>query len=600
MGFGFFILTSIIIHLVALHHVYPQSVLIMSIKDKCNLIKKNIKNKDLPRMVIIDGSWGCGKTTFVKTHLMTHIKDMNPVYLSLTGVTDIAVFKDKLLSAIYFDNENGADALGGLIDASINFFDKATKSLDNSAASSTVATLIKSLRGAAKDSIIRKIENTVIIIDDLERIHCPELQRDIMGECLNLTLEDSKDIGFIFPVNMDEISIEKKQIEKYTSLRCVIEHDSDSYFSYAFKNYDSLANFKSIIMSCISNNKISNIRVMKRIARKLDEIVLFLDGLENRNNIDINTVLSELFKEVFIIADNHFNKGLSAHEIIFNSHYSNRENESYIGNLSRTSEGIIDFICNRKLEISQDDLGYLPKKSHGFDDFLFKKPYQFHEEFEGKLKDLELFIKRKDESKPIIIWFKLLDIYLDLVEEKYTKDNLGIDDDKDKLRLIAQQKFNKEYLSNPNRLRVKNEFLKSSYEKEVEKINKKIATEHLSSIFKKAESSWIDVDRDFFNNYEQKNLFVDEKIHAFIKLVSVWNAKNTGDFIDFVKSRYNEQTHRDSGKEIAGIKLILERLVSLQEEETNPSLIYGTRQELISTMENTIKIIERDTMISGS
>ncbi|WP_281517243.1 P-loop NTPase fold protein, partial [Vibrio parahaemolyticus] len=68
----------------------------MSIKDKCDLIKANIKNKDLPRMVTIDGSWGCGKTTFVKKHLMTHMEEMNPVYLSLTGVTDIAVFKDRL------------------------------------------------------------------------------------------------------------------------------------------------------------------------------------------------------------------------------------------------------------------------------------------------------------------------------------------------------------------------------------------------------------------------------------------------------------------------------------------------------------------------
>ncbi|EMC8461152.1 hypothetical protein VYH28_000537 [Vibrio alginolyticus] len=575
---------------------------IKDIKDKCELIKKNIENKDLPRMVIIDGSWGCGKTTFVKKHLMTHMEKMNPVYLSLTGVTDIAVFKDRLLSAIYFNNEKGANALENLLDASMNFFDKATRSLDNSATSSTATTLIKSLRGAAKDSIIRKIENTVIILDDLERIHCPELQRDIMGECLNLTLEDSKSIGFIFPVNMNEISIEKKQIEKYISLICVIEHDSDSYFSYAFGNYKSLANLKSMIVSCMSNNKISNIRVMKRIARKLDEIVRFLNGLESRNNnIDIDTVLSGLFKEVFIIADNHFNKGLSAHEIILNSHYSNRENESYIGNLSRTSEGIVDFICNRKLEISQDDLGYLPKKSHGFDDFLFKKPYQFHEDFEEKLKYLELFIKQEDESKPTIIWFKLLDIYMELVEEKYTKDNLGIKGDRDELiRLIERQTFNSEYLSNPNRLRIKNEFLKSSYEKEVEKINKKIAIVHLSSIFKKAESSWIDVDRYFFNNYEKKALFVDENIHNFIELVSVWNAKNTGDFIDFVKSRYSEQTRRDSRKEIDGIKLIIKRLVSLQTEETNPSLIYGTRQELISTMENTIKIIERDIMIYDS
>ncbi len=577
--------------------MYPQSVLVMNIVDKCNLIEKNIKNKDLPRMVIIDGGWGGGKTTFVKQHLMQHMEHMNPVYLSLTGVTDIAVFKDKLLSAIYFNNEKGANALESLLDASMNFFDKATKGFDNSAMSSTATTLIKSLRGAAKDSIIRKIENTVVILDDLERINCSKLQRDIMGECLNLTLEENKNVGFIFPVNMEEINIDKKQIEKYISLRCVIEHDSDSYFSYAFQDYESLINTKSIIINCMSDYESRNIRVMKRIASKLNDIVLFLDSLDNRENIDIDMIISELFKEAFIIADNHFNKGLSAREILFNSHYGNRESVSYISGLSRASEGFIDFICNRKLELSLADIGYLPIKSHGFDDFLFKKPYQFHEDFDKKLKSLENFIINKNESKPIIIWFKLLDTYMELVELGYTKDNINIVTDDDKIKLISFQDFNEHYLDNPNRLMIKDETLRVECEKGMEKLKDKMAMKHQSGLFEQAKTSWIEVDREIFNNYENKALFVGKNIDAFIELLSGWDPKNTGDFNDFIRDRYNERTHQRNNEDADGINTIINHLESLQKNNGTPSLLFGTRQELISTMKvavNCCKIIEEN------
>ncbi|EHK4782654.1 P-loop NTPase fold protein [Vibrio parahaemolyticus] len=572
----------------------------MSIIDKCELIKESIKNKDLPRMVTIDGSWGCGKTTFVKKHLMTHMEDMNPVYLSLTGVTDIAVFKDRLLSAIYFNNEKGANALENLLDASMNFFDKATRSLDNGATSSTVTTLIKSLRGAAKDSIIRKIENTVIIIDDLERIHCSKLQRDIMGECLNLTLDEDKNVGFIFPINMSEITLDKRQIEKYISLRYVIEHDIDSYFDYAFKEYTSLINFKPIIINCIEDVKISNIRVMKRIASKLNQVVISLDDIENDQDIDIYAILSGLFKEAFIIADNHFNKGLSAHKIKLNSDYSHRDEDIYISGLSSASEGFIDFICNRQLEFSVDDIGYIPTKSHGFDDFLFKKPYQFNECFDESLKSLEEFIKTTEKSKPIIIWFKLLDTYIELVRGSYTFDNIGIDDNEKKLKLIARQEFNGDYFSNPNRLRIKDEFLKAEYEKKLEQFNNEMAVKHQLDLFEQAKVSWIDVDREIYNNYEKRALFVGENIHVFINLLSGWDSKNTGDFTDFVKARYKDQIRKESKEEALGIKTIISHLVKLQKKDTKPSLAFGTRQELISAMEIAIKTIEEKLKSSGS
>ncbi|EJR0948613.1 hypothetical protein NYG22_000004 [Vibrio alginolyticus] len=572
----------------------------MSIKDKCELIKESIQNKDLPRMVTIDGSWGCGKTTFVKKHLMAHMEEMNPVYLSLTGVTDIAVFKDRLLSAIYFNNEKGANALESLLDASMNFFDKTTRSLDSSAASSTVTTLIKSLRGAAKDSIIRKIEKAVIIIDDLERIHCSKLQRDIMGECLNLTLDEDKNVGFIFPINMSEISLDKRQIEKYISLRYVIEHDIDSYFDYAFKEYNSLTNFKPIIINCISEVKISNIRVMKRIASKLNQVVKSLYDIENDQDIDIYAIVSGLFKEAFIIADNHFNKGLSAHKIKLNSDYSNRDEDIYIGGLSSTTEGFIDFICNRKLEFSIDDIGYIPTKSHGFDDFLFKKPYQFNECFEESLKSLEEFIKTTEKSKPIIIWFKLLDTYIELVRGSYTFDNIGIDDNEKKLKLIARQEFNGDYFSNPNRLRIKDEFLKAEYEKKLEQFDNEMAVKHQLDLFEQAKVSWIDVDREIYNNYAKRALFVGENIHIFINLLSDWDSKNTGDFTDFVKARYKDQIRKESKEEALGIKTIISHLVKLQKDDTKPSLAFGTRQELISTMEIAIKTIEENLKSSGS
>ncbi len=504
-------------------------------------------------------------------------------------------FKDKLLSAVYFDSEKGVKALEGMLGASLRLV-----SSINPTVSTTATTLLKSLQGAAKDSFIRKIDNTVVILDDLERTNCPELQKNIMGECLNLTLEENKNIGFVFPINMSEVKLEKRQIEKYISLSYTIEHEDESYFDYAFKEYPSLSEFKGMIVNCISNHTINNIRVMKRIASKLNQTTLLIRDMKNYDDIDVCTLLSGLFKEAFIIADNHFNKGLGAKEIKFKCNSRNGTMDDYIPGLERVPEGYIDFMCNVKLKPSLLDIGYIPMKSHGFDDFLFKKPYQFYETFDNTLKSLEEFLLTKEKSKSIIIWFKLLDTYMELVKGSYIVNNIGINNNEEIIALIEQQEFNWDYLGNPNRLRIKDNFLDEKYKEIKDTFDKQRIINHQLNLFEQAKTSWIDVDREIFNNYEKKPLFVGENINIFIELLNGWDAKNTGDFTDFVKARYNEQMRRESKEEMDAIKSIINHLMSLQKIDKKPSLTYGTRQELISTMENAVEIIKRDLNRSDS
>ncbi|MCR9424872.1 hypothetical protein NB464_04555, partial [Vibrio diabolicus] len=162
------------------------------------------------------------------------------------------------------------------------------------------------------------------------------------------------------------------------------------------------------------------------------------------------------------------------------------------------------------------------------------------------------------------------------------------------------QDFNEHYLDNPNRLMIKDETLRVECEKEMENLKAKMAMKHQSSLFEQAKTSWIEVDREIFNNYENKALFVGKNIDAFIELLSDWDPKNTGDFNDFIRDRYNERTHQRNSEEADGINTIINHLESLQKNDGTPSLLFGTRQELISTLKVAVKIIEENLKSSAS
>lgn len=184
-----------------------------------NEIKKYIEDDTYNYAVMIDGSWGCGKSYFVKNQLIPELLGMNSdspmlnkvCFISLYGVTTSSDFRERLRNEL-------------LTARSLSFLPKEKSSrlyeLVNSKHGHVVRKLINDIipiilgdkaSSAGKDALndayeIFDISDTVFIFDDLERCVCPV--NVLFGEINSIVEQDGAKVILIS--NLNEI---RNQIE---------------------------------------------------------------------------------------------------------------------------------------------------------------------------------------------------------------------------------------------------------------------------------------------------------------------------------------------------------------------------------------------------
>lgn len=133
------------------------------------------ENCSLAPIVLLDGAWGVGKTHFITHEYSTH-SDQDCLLISVLGIQSLQQFHEKLIGKyLSLASESESDTAAN----TVSIFSKAISAFGDVTKSSQ---LIESLSGLVKQSIISKINDVTIIVDDLERIEDRSIATLILGE----------------------------------------------------------------------------------------------------------------------------------------------------------------------------------------------------------------------------------------------------------------------------------------------------------------------------------------------------------------------------------------------------------------------------------
>lgn len=134
--------------------------------------------------VMIDGTWGCGKTYFVTNVLKVKLKEheankekkikgykkRNVIYVSLYGIKSIGDISKQLYMEAYFGNNNevgkllkkGASIISSMVPLAFDIAKPFIKDVevDEKNVSNVISEFLS-------------IKNSILIFDDLERCECP-------------------------------------------------------------------------------------------------------------------------------------------------------------------------------------------------------------------------------------------------------------------------------------------------------------------------------------------------------------------------------------------------------------------------------------------
>lgn len=70
-----------------------------------------MSDTSFPQVVLLDGSWGSGKTHFIKRHLINRVEkqfNQQVYFFSLYGISSIDDFRDKIISLSLTDKEEAS------------------------------------------------------------------------------------------------------------------------------------------------------------------------------------------------------------------------------------------------------------------------------------------------------------------------------------------------------------------------------------------------------------------------------------------------------------------------------------------------------------
>jgi hypothetical protein len=498
-----------------------------------------LDDTSFPPLVMLDGEWGEGKTYYTKETLIPELErqEKKCVFFSLTGLSSISDFKDRLLSASLLNTPLDAEqgiAISGIFGTLIKSF--------SGDSGGTIASLLGGATGLIKESLLSKLKDKYIIIDDLDRVTNCDLSNLIIGECLQLT--DTGNLKFIFIVN-DKMSLANKDLkEKVFSGVVKLNRTVFDAIEIAFSKYDWFDNYKDKIVKIIEDKGLKNIRVLKRCSKNINVI---FELLKSDENFDLTACMSVVIDGVIIITYYHYVKGLGESEIWTNSGYSLPKKDKVMeySDLKQmryflTKEFISYCVGGDNWNVSLEDLGRLPEKKCPIDTFLFANNFQLDDtEFRDNVDTLHKFVFHK-QNVPFSKWFEaayyyyflhkhdfllgdmpeLSESFDDLVESK-TFDYSDLDGRTHSLKINSEDNYIYE----------KYKIQKDLYRKNKEQIIK-------IDIFDRMKDSWVNVDIEIYKSHQLTPFFNQFSVEQLKECVDNWHNKDLLLFNDFISHRF--------------------------------------------------------------
>lgn len=234
-------------------------------------------SSSLDTAIMLNGSWGSGKTYFVKKELIPALGEEKCVYVSLNGVKSADEITDRILLSIM-----GSDA--GSEKKLWTSFYKFAKKADWGTKGNIARDFAFAFSGYLKDiTINRNLKGCLLIVDDLERVSDDLLIKDVLGFFCTHFIEKQKQKIF-FICNESEIKDPKYDSIKEKSISWTIEYapkleecfdsivrNTSLVFHNKFLNETSYN--KSVIMKLFKTAKITNLRTVIKITEIINRIL---------------------------------------------------------------------------------------------------------------------------------------------------------------------------------------------------------------------------------------------------------------------------------------------------------------------------------------
>ncbi|KYN24519.1 hypothetical protein AUQ44_00890 [Vibrio cidicii] len=507
-----------------------------------------LEDDSFPSMVRIDGEWGTGKTHYIKNELLPFLEGKNKkvIFFSLIGLSSLDDFRDKLISCVYFSEKFDQGFIGKLSEGMFAILDKSGES------GSTVSSILKGSTGVVKHAMLNRISNVTVILDDLERVADSALEKDIVGECLQLI--DEKDLEFIFVMNGNKTSIDKAMLEKAFSDRVYFNRPSHEVIKIAFSNYEYFLKYRELIEQRVQALDFTNLRAMKRAANRLNNIYKLIN---KDNSLDVEASMELIIVDVIRISYLHYCMEKTSEEIIkgldyganlkfgFENEEENDEFEKY-RTINTPTDEMVEYCCGKThLPPIIENLGRLPLRTSKIDKLIFSRCYMLDEkEFNESLSELRKFIFH-DVEVSMSKWFESCDFYLFLLDNKF------VEEDKECFlahlnELCKRKNFDFSDLDNRFRgLMIETQDILDRFNYQKDIVIKERDELDICKMFEKIKVSWCSMELEVYRRFRLNN-FINKKLAAeWIEIIIAWDTKNIGQFSGFIFDRYRESNIRD-------------------------------------------------------
>lgn len=487
-------------------------------------------NCSLAPIVLLDGSWGIGKTHFITNEYITHSKQ-ECLLISVLGIQSLQQFQEKLIGK-YMSLASGSESDSAT--KAVSVFSKVLSTFGDVTNSSQ---LVESLSGLVKQSIISKINDVTIIVDDLERIEDPSLASLILGELYDMCNYKSS-IKAIVVMNDAKSSVSKSLIEKVICWKFKYEISSKNAFDISFGTLDVSPEIQRFMIKRLDEIKPLNLRVLIRLCDRMKQVSRMLNTMEDE--IDVESSKQTLFHKMIYLSFLHHQQDQDLDEIVKQINTMPMPNEpderhpfykQYIFHNESTS--FIEFTLGCLSRPLQDsDLHNLHPKTNDLSDFIHAKGLSRYSDEEIEVKISDLFNYVSNEPNPSLsLWYSAVNFLAYLY-------SLGVSNDQRLSNIVNIALDRLEYIT-PSKERHFHTFscdsglpksideLRSYFE---EKESKDNHTQLNKEIIK---SKWVDVDSKAYTHVTNRQDPLTLKASDWLKAIGKWDHHDLELFWDF-------------------------------------------------------------------
>lgn len=512
-----------------------------------------LKDTSFPQMLLIDGSWGSGKTHYIKNELKHKLVDEFTThkvhYFSLYGVSSIDDFRDRLISLVLTNNTETSK----LTKVATQFADSIATNMGERG----IGGILNGAAGAYKYKLYSELDNCILILDDLERISNKTIIKDVLGECLNLA--ESKNVKVVVVANESKLEC-PSDIEKVFIDKIKFSYTPNQIATILRDEFSDLLTdplYKELV-SHINNTNSSNVRVLKRALIKFKRLKEEISG---KPYISLEMALIKTLRQVLKVCYARFELDYKTNEIVesVESYFcramseeevNDRDNKLYeiLGN-ELTHKNLVDFCCDGIFKF-EDILGELqiPRNKTCADKIISGGTgfYELtEEEFNTGVSELRVII---DGSDNLIInnWFQVCDIFIYLIENRYITSDLT----KQKIIEMCTNKnvlsFNLEDIPiNTSWINYGDDELNSIYKAKVIEVNDYIELSKNKSFAQDFSVSFSKLEEQLKESSVQDFFLKDIGLEDFIKAVGSWSCTDIYNYTRFAKGQYKFINNKD-------------------------------------------------------